>query len=137
MRGRRRKRRARRNLAPEDAAAGIVGYTIFNDWSARDIQRLEGELPFGFLKGKDGAHTLGPGLVTADELEPYRTADGFLDLTMRVFINGEKDIRDVLHGPLREHLQGLSERLAKRSQRLLHADRHGPFRSSRPPCSSD
>jgi 2-keto-4-pentenoate hydratase/2-oxohepta-3-ene-1,7-dioic acid hydratase in catechol pathway len=78
-----------RNLTPEDAAAGIVGYTIFNDWSARDIQRLEGQLPFGFFKGKDGAHTLGPYLVTADELEPYRTADGFLDLTMRAFINGE------------------------------------------------
>ena len=78
-----------RNLTPEQAAAGIVGYTIFNDWSARDIQRLEGQLPFGFFKGKDGAHTLGPYLVTADELEPYRTADGFLDLTMRACINGE------------------------------------------------
>jgi 2-keto-4-pentenoate hydratase/2-oxohepta-3-ene-1,7-dioic acid hydratase in catechol pathway len=43
-----------RNLTPEQAAAGIVGYTIFNDWSARDIQRLEGQLPFGFFKGKDG-----------------------------------------------------------------------------------
>jgi 2-keto-4-pentenoate hydratase/2-oxohepta-3-ene-1,7-dioic acid hydratase in catechol pathway len=78
-----------RNLTPEQAAAGIVGYTIFNDWSARDIQRLEGQLPFGFFKGKDGAHTLGPYLVTADELEPHRTADGFLDLTMRAYINGE------------------------------------------------
>lgn len=78
-----------RNLTPQDAAPGIVGYTIFNDWSARDIQRLEGQLPFGFFKGKDGAHTLGPYLVTADELEPRRTADGFLDLTMRAWINGE------------------------------------------------
>ncbi len=78
-----------RNLTPEQAVPGIVGYTIFNDWSARDIQRLEGQLPFGFFKGKDGAHTLGPYLVTADELEPHRTAGGFLDLTMRAFINGE------------------------------------------------
>jgi 2-keto-4-pentenoate hydratase/2-oxohepta-3-ene-1,7-dioic acid hydratase in catechol pathway len=78
-----------RNLAPEQATAGIVGYTIFNDWSARDIQRLEGQLPFGFFKGKDGAHTLGPYLVTADELEPHRTADGLLDLTMRAWINDE------------------------------------------------
>ena len=78
-----------RNLTPEQAAPGIVGYTIFNDWSARDIQRLEGQLPFGFFKGKDGAHTLGPYLVTADELEPYKTADGLLDLTMRAWINGE------------------------------------------------
>jgi 2-keto-4-pentenoate hydratase/2-oxohepta-3-ene-1,7-dioic acid hydratase in catechol pathway len=78
-----------KNLMPEEAAAGIVGYTIFNDWSARDIQRLEGQLPFGFFKGKDGAHTLGPYLVTADELEPYKTDDGLLDLTMRAWINGE------------------------------------------------
>ena len=78
-----------RNLTPEQAAAGIVGYTIFNDWSARDIQRIEGRLPFGFFKGKDGAHTIGPYLVTADELEPYRTADGLLDLTLRAWINGE------------------------------------------------
>jgi 2-keto-4-pentenoate hydratase/2-oxohepta-3-ene-1,7-dioic acid hydratase in catechol pathway len=77
-----------RNLTPEQAAGGIVGYTIFNDWSARDIQRLEGQLPFGFFKGKDGAHTLGPYLVTADELAPYKTADGLLDLTMRAWING-------------------------------------------------
>jgi 2-keto-4-pentenoate hydratase/2-oxohepta-3-ene-1,7-dioic acid hydratase in catechol pathway len=78
-----------RNLTPGETAPHIVGYTIFNDWSARDIQRLEGQLPFGFFKGKDGAHTLGPYLVSADELEPYRTADGFLDLTMRAWINGE------------------------------------------------
>jgi 2-keto-4-pentenoate hydratase/2-oxohepta-3-ene-1,7-dioic acid hydratase in catechol pathway len=78
-----------RNLTPQDAAQGIVGYLIFNDWSARDIQRLEGLLPFGFVKGKDGAHTLGPYLVTVDELERHRTPDGFLDLTMRSYINGE------------------------------------------------
>ena len=77
-----------RNLAPHQAAGGIVGYTIFNDWSARDIQKLEGQLPFGFFKGKDGAHTLGPYLVTADELEPHRDAEGFLDLTMRAYVNG-------------------------------------------------
>jgi 2-keto-4-pentenoate hydratase/2-oxohepta-3-ene-1,7-dioic acid hydratase in catechol pathway len=77
------------NLTPAQAAGGIVGYTIFNDWSARDIQRREGQLPFGFFKGKDGAHTLGPYLVTADELEPAKTADGLLDLTMRAWVNGE------------------------------------------------
>ncbi|HEY3882632.1 MAG TPA: fumarylacetoacetate hydrolase family protein [Trebonia sp.] len=78
-----------RDLTPEAAAAGIAGYTIFNDWSARDIQRREGQLPFGFFKGKDGAHTIGPYLVTPDELERHRTPDGFLDLTMRAWINGE------------------------------------------------
>jgi len=41
-----------RNLTPEQAAAGIVGYTIFNDWSARDIQRTEGQLRV-HLRGTD------------------------------------------------------------------------------------
>lgn len=80
--------RAGRDLTPEQARGHIIGYTIFNDWSARDIQRQEGRLPFGFAKGKDGAHTLGPWLVTADELEPYRREDGYLDLTMTIELNG-------------------------------------------------
>jgi 2-keto-4-pentenoate hydratase/2-oxohepta-3-ene-1,7-dioic acid hydratase in catechol pathway len=78
-----------RNLDPEQAQAAIIGYTIFNDWSARDVQKLEGQLPFGFFKGKDGAHTLGPYLVTADELAPHLDSEGFLDLTMRACINDE------------------------------------------------
>jgi 2-keto-4-pentenoate hydratase/2-oxohepta-3-ene-1,7-dioic acid hydratase in catechol pathway len=78
-----------RDLTPAEAEAAIVGYTIFNDWSARDIQRREGRLPFGFAKGKDGAHTLGPWLVTADELDEYRTGDGYLDLTMTAELNGQ------------------------------------------------
>jgi 2-keto-4-pentenoate hydratase/2-oxohepta-3-ene-1,7-dioic acid hydratase in catechol pathway len=78
-----------RNLTPEQAGPGVVGCTIFNDWSARDIQKLEGQLPFGFFKGRDGAHTLGPYLVTPDEREPYRTPDGFLDQAMRAHVNGE------------------------------------------------
>lgn len=88
--------RAGRDLTPEQARAHIIGYTIFNDWSARDIQKQEGRLPFGFAKGKDGAHTLGPWLVTPDELEPYRTAEGYLDLTMTAEINGTVLGRDSL-----------------------------------------
>jgi 2-keto-4-pentenoate hydratase/2-oxohepta-3-ene-1,7-dioic acid hydratase in catechol pathway len=85
-----------RDLTPAEADAAIIGYTIFNDWSARDIQQREGRLPFGFAKGKDGAHTLGPWLVTADELERYRTGDGYLDLTMTIELNGEVLSRDSL-----------------------------------------
>jgi 2-keto-4-pentenoate hydratase/2-oxohepta-3-ene-1,7-dioic acid hydratase in catechol pathway len=80
--------RSGRDLTPAQARECIAGYTIFNDWSARDIQRREGRLPFGFAKGKDGAHTLGPWLVTADELERFRDGEGFLDLTMTVELNG-------------------------------------------------
>ena len=62
----------------EQARDHIVGYTIFNDWSARDLQPAEMKVGLGPAKGKDTATTLGPWLVTADELEPYRDADGFL-----------------------------------------------------------
>ncbi len=74
----------------------IFGYTIFNDWSARDLQRREMKVNLGPAKGKDSATTLGPWLVTADELEPYRDADGFLALGMRVSVNGVEVGRDLL-----------------------------------------
>ncbi len=77
------------NLAPEDAGAHIAGYTIFNDWSARDLQLAEMRLGLGICKGKDFANTLGPWIVTADELEPYRREDR-LDLDMRAQINGRE-----------------------------------------------
>lgn len=76
------------NLAPEAAREHIVGYTTYIDWSARDLQMAEMSLRLGPAKGKDGATTLGPVLVTADEFEPYRRGKGF-DIDMSVQINGE------------------------------------------------
>lgn len=78
--------RAGRNLAPEQASSHIVGYTIMNDWSARDLQAREGVMPLGPAKGKDTAMTLGPCLVTVDELEPHRAGTSF-DLEMTVRLN--------------------------------------------------
>ena len=78
--------RAGRNLPPEEAAAYIAGYTIFNDWSARDLQIEEMKLGLGICKGKDFANTLGPWIVTPDELEPFRSGDR-LDLDLRARIN--------------------------------------------------
>jgi 2-keto-4-pentenoate hydratase/2-oxohepta-3-ene-1,7-dioic acid hydratase in catechol pathway len=80
--------RAGRNLTVAEADGCIAGYTIFNDWSARDLQFREMQVRLGPCKGKDFATTLGPWLVTADELEPWH-ADGRLDLDLRVSINGE------------------------------------------------
>jgi 2-keto-4-pentenoate hydratase/2-oxohepta-3-ene-1,7-dioic acid hydratase in catechol pathway len=77
-----------RDLTPEEAAEHIAGYVIVNDWSARDIQRHEMKGGLGPAKSKDFATTVGPWLVTPDELEPARVADR-LDLTMTVHINGE------------------------------------------------
>jgi 2-keto-4-pentenoate hydratase/2-oxohepta-3-ene-1,7-dioic acid hydratase in catechol pathway len=79
--------RGGRDVRVEDAADHIAGYTIWNDWSARDIAGKELRLPFGFLKAKDFANTLGPWIVTPDELEPFRDGDRF-DLSARASING-------------------------------------------------
>ncbi len=77
-----------RNLSPRQAEEHLFGYAVFNDWSARDLQRAEMTVGLGPCKGKDFASTLGPWLVTADELLPYRDSQGGLDLGMRVEVNG-------------------------------------------------
>jgi 2-keto-4-pentenoate hydratase/2-oxohepta-3-ene-1,7-dioic acid hydratase in catechol pathway len=84
------------SLTPEQARDHIFGYTILNDWSARDLQRREMKVSLGPAKGKDSATTLGPWLVTADELEPYRDADGFLGLELRVSVNEAMVGQDLL-----------------------------------------
>ena len=76
------------DIAPEDAPAHIAGYSIFNDWSARDLQAAEmRRMPIGPGKGKDSATSIGPFLVTPDELMERRTALGF-DLRMTAHVNG-------------------------------------------------
>jgi len=84
------------SLTPEIAREHVFGYTILNDWSARDLQFREMAVRLGPAKGKDSATTLGPWLVTADELEPYRDDDGFLALDMRVSVNGTEVGQDLL-----------------------------------------
>lgn len=88
--------RAGADLTPQQARDHIVGYTILNDWSARDLQRQEMRVGLGPAKGKDSATTLGPWLVTADELEPFRDPDGFLRLRMSVAVNRTEIGRDLL-----------------------------------------
>jgi fumarylacetoacetate (FAA) hydrolase len=51
------------------AESRIGGFTIMNDWSARDLQRVEMRVGLGPSKGKDFATTLGPILVTPDEFD--------------------------------------------------------------------
>src|ERR1700744_5767518 len=75
-------------LSGDEAEQAIVGYMIFNDWSARALQQLEGQLAIGQAKGKDSGVTLGPYLVTPDELEPYRR-DGKLSLYATALVNNE------------------------------------------------
>jgi 2-keto-4-pentenoate hydratase/2-oxohepta-3-ene-1,7-dioic acid hydratase in catechol pathway len=84
------------SLSPEQAREAIFGYTVLNDWSARDLQTREMKVSLGPAKGKDSATTLGPWLVTADELEPYLDDEGFLALDMRVSVNGTEIGQDLL-----------------------------------------
>jgi fumarylacetoacetate (FAA) hydrolase len=66
----------------------IAGFTLLNDWSARDLQRAEMAVGLGPAKGKDFATSLGPWLVTPDELP--LTADGRLRLEATVTLNGRE-----------------------------------------------
>ncbi|MHA7652875.1 fumarylacetoacetate hydrolase family protein [Mycobacterium sp. ML4] len=77
---------AGKDLTVEQAEQAIIGYMIFNDWSARDLQMLEGQLRIGQAKGKDSGVTLGPYLVTPEELKPYRR-DGKLTLGVSALVN--------------------------------------------------
>jgi 2-keto-4-pentenoate hydratase/2-oxohepta-3-ene-1,7-dioic acid hydratase in catechol pathway/glyoxylase-like metal-dependent hydrolase (beta-lactamase superfamily II) len=78
-----------KDLTVEQAEQAIIGYMIFNDWSARDLQQMEGQLAIGQGKGKDSGVTLGPYLVTPDELEPYRHSShpGKLSLQVTALVN--------------------------------------------------
>ncbi len=77
-------------FAPEDAADYIGGYVIFNDVTARDIQRREMESGvFSYCKAIDTFCPLGPWIVTPDEIpDPH-------DLAMELRVNGEP--RQVSH----------------------------------------
>ena len=84
------------SLTPQQAREHVFGYTVLNDWSSRDLQAREMKVSLGPAKGKDSATTLGPWLVTADELEPFRDDEGFLALDMRVSVNGTEIGQDLL-----------------------------------------
>jgi 2-keto-4-pentenoate hydratase/2-oxohepta-3-ene-1,7-dioic acid hydratase in catechol pathway len=72
------------NIPAAEAAQYIAGYTIMNDFSARDIQRQEMRVRLGPAKGKDWCTGLGPWMVTPDELgDPY-------NLQMIARVNGEE-----------------------------------------------
>ncbi len=84
------------NIPASKARDHIFGYTIFNDFSARDAQRIEMEGRLGPAKGKsfDGGNVLGPWIVTPDEIgDPYR-------LKMEARVNSEIRSRGTTEGML-------------------------------------
>ncbi|MET3845984.1 fumarylacetoacetate hydrolase family protein [Bradyrhizobium sp. OAE829] len=84
------------NISAAKAKDHIFGYTIFNDFSARDAQRIEMEGRLGPAKGKsfDGGNVMGPWIITPDEIgDPYK-------LKMEVRVNGEMRSQGVSDGML-------------------------------------
>jgi fumarylacetoacetate (FAA) hydrolase len=79
---------ARSDIPSKDADRNIAGYTICNDWSARDLQREEMAMSLGPAKGKDFATSFGPYMVTPDELEDAWDENGKLNLRMTCHVNG-------------------------------------------------
>lgn len=83
-----------KDLTPQNASQAIFGYTIFNDFSARDMQSRETQFRLGPAKGKDfdTGNALGPVIVTPDEIgDP--TA-----LTMAARVNGRERVRTTSGG---------------------------------------
>ena len=82
-----------RDVPAAEALDYIAGFTLFNDWSARDLQVDEMAFGLGPAKGKDTASSIGPWLVTTDELAPYMK-DGRLHLKCEVRVNGDYWLKD-------------------------------------------
>lgn len=71
------------DVSPEEASHHIAGFVLLCDWSARDLQAEEMRLHLGPIKGKDFATSLGPWMVTADELVGA-------DVAMSASVNGQR-----------------------------------------------
>ena len=82
-----------KNVDSSEADNYIFGYTIMNDWSARTLQMEEMLLNLGPAKGKDFATTIGPFIITPDELELRKIKTEFgnqYDLGMKAYHNGKQ-----------------------------------------------
>ncbi|MBO0778227.1 MAG: fumarylacetoacetate hydrolase family protein [Ktedonobacteraceae bacterium] len=112
-----------KNIPVEQASDYIAGYTIMNDWSARDFQRQDMKLNLGPGKGKDFATSLGPWLATPDELAPYRSGSAATeryDMPMLARING----REISRGNFKDIYYSFAQMIAwaSRNARLCVGD---------------
>jgi fumarylacetoacetate (FAA) hydrolase len=86
------------NVSPDDWVDVVAGFTVMDDWSARDLQRREMALGLGPAKGKDFGTSLGPVLVTPEELFDEAGVPGG---AMVARVNGEEwsrgELRDLHH----------------------------------------
>jgi 2-keto-4-pentenoate hydratase/2-oxohepta-3-ene-1,7-dioic acid hydratase in catechol pathway len=107
------------NVAEADAFSYIAGFTIFNDWSCRDLQRDEMEARLGPAKGKDSASSLGPCIVTTDELAPF-IRDNRLHVHCMLKVNGVEWMHN--NAGIMYHSWGAMIERASRDSRLVPGD---------------
>ena len=107
------------NVAEADAFSYIAGFTIFNDWSCRDLQRDEMEARLGPAKGKDSASSLGPWIVTTDELAPF-IRDGRLHVRCTLKVNGVQWMEN--NAGIMYHSWGAMIERASRDSRIVPGD---------------
>lgn len=104
------------NIKPEDAPAHIFGYTIFNDWSARDVQRKEMMVGLGPAKGKDFASSFGPVIVTHEALADKAVGrPGVYDLSMTARVNG----KELSRGNFKEMYWSFGDIIARASESVM------------------
>ncbi len=78
-----------RDLGAAHGLEAVGGFFVLNDWSARDLQRDETAVRLGPAKGKDFATSIGPWLVTPDELaDAWKPGASAPDLPMTATVNG-------------------------------------------------
>jgi fumarylacetoacetate (FAA) hydrolase len=107
------------NIPESDSFSYIAGFTIFNDWSCRDLQRDEMEARLGPAKGKDSATSLGPWMVTTDELAPF-IRDGRLHVRCTLHVNGVQWMDN--DAGLMYHTWGAMIERASRDSRIVPGD---------------
>jgi len=107
------------NVDAADALAHVAGFTIFNDWSSRDLQRDEMAVNLGPAKGKDSASSLGPAVVTLDELASSLRG-GQLELSCALRVNGVEWVSGTTAG-MHHDWPALIER-ASRDSRIVPGD---------------
>jgi len=114
------------NVREGEGQSHIAGFTIFNDWSARDLQMDEMAVRLGPAKGKDCATSLGPCVVTADEMAPY-LEDGRLNVTCTVKVNGDYWLEEGNggQGAHAHHSWGSLVERASRDSRIVPGDVFG------------
>jgi fumarylacetoacetate (FAA) hydrolase len=104
------------NIKPEDAPNHIFGFTIFNDWSLRDVQVQEMKVNFGPVKAKDFASSFGPAIVTPEALaDKAEKRPGVYDLSMTANVNGVEMSR----GNFKDIYWSFGEIIARASQSVM------------------